>query len=376
MQTTDIEARDMYTEFVAHAITDRPELLDEDEATQLWAPLEAAYVRATEPKARQELLEAITIVAMQPPSRATRANARTALKKSWTDFTDAELGRELDRLRQLQNEDANELIGVAIDDEIAAITAEKSTPNDRTAQRIDIVLMFGSASQVQQLEKLLLEGLETTTEAAFDKWVTIIKPLEERMPQAFAEKVADHCMDLIQRHHSTPNRQSALLELFEQTVAHATHSSRTNLLNRYTKLLLDPHSATRSTAISYLGRLRRIPEADPDLRVGLGNVITEVRRDIKRAALVEYVPLLEMILQEQGLLNEYKLGDITDIAMELLSSRDPAQENAGLDLVTKMPRIPEDQKQDLLHLVRNIASGDLSDLRTKASEIIQRHSAE
>jgi hypothetical protein len=90
------------------------------------------------------------------------------------------------------------------------------------------------------------------------------------------------------------------------------------------------------------------------------------------AEVENFRPTLDAALQHSALFGDYEWQDLADLAKRGISQAGPAIQDYSLSLVEKMPAIPSDYEDDLIHVLIVMAKGGGQSQRDRADKILRK----
>ena len=111
--------------------------------------------------------------------------------------------------------DSSDLVSRLVTKQFDLLKTEKDSMGSRAVERFSFCSEYEEIISKQQVNSLLLEGLEATSDVAFNWWCEEIQQSADKPSSAFARQVCDKILQLIDSaYQSRAERQVKLWEIF------------------------------------------------------------------------------------------------------------------------------------------------------------------
>ena len=278
-----------------------------------------------------------------------RAAARESILGIWRSFSDPALRESLEFTESVESTETAQLIKSAIEQELTSINSELQTPNDRTVQRVALCLDYVDILPPKSVDTVFVRSLDVQQDAPLTRWLDVIKQYQDKLDSEFPDSFSKRCLELAGSSGSRPQRQQLMLQKFAETLGKLSPDKRNSSVKKYFLLLKDSNANTRNAAATMLSAIRSALPDTQEFKISVGNVLGDLRRDVKTPDLLQYRPVFEALTSQIDVLGEYQWRDVADLSKRLLSQTDTSLQEFGMALVERMPSIPEMDQEELLH---------------------------
>jgi hypothetical protein len=355
--------------FVVQSLIEKPECLEAQFAPLMWPHIQALYTKFGDASTREEIHKAILVFAADSPDTATKQAAKALALQNWQAFTDSQLRGVLGFLLTLQvDQQRQELRSLLVNQEYTLIQNELSSPTDRTRQRLELCYENKLDLPTKGLDEFLIKTLDSQ-DAAFEVWRFVISDYVPKLGGDFSKRIAETCLSLATGSHTVP-RRLAFFDLFATVLPSLDADTKTQLLPQYFVLCKHSDQNIRSSASTILDKMRKSVD-EQDFKLGLNPLVREICR-MTPAEVENFRPTLDAALQHSALFGDYEWRDLADLAKRGISQADPPIQDYSLSLVEKMPAIPSDHEDDLIHVLIVMAKGGGQTQRDRADKILRK----
>jgi hypothetical protein len=354
--------------FVIGTIILQPEVLESKYSSQLWGLTQQLFAQATDANAKIEIHQAILVFAAKCPVITTRTDAKNVALLNWQRFTDEELRKVISYLEAFQDPERKELQTSLIKQELTLAQNELQNPTERTRQRLDFCFEQRQLISPKSVDSFLLKTLETP-DNAFAVWRVTVASYSVKLENDFSQQVAERCLSLVTGSHTQPRRQ-AFFELFATVLPAVDPTAKPHLLQNYFALCKHADSNLRNPAATILGKIRKEVD-EQDFKLGLNTLV----RDFCRMAPSEvgpYRPILDAALAHSALFSEYEWRDLADLGKRSIQQADSGLQDYGLSLIERMPRVPPEHEEDIIHSLIGIVRGTNVTQKERADKFLRK----
>lgn len=354
--------------FVIGAILENNECLEAKNSPQLWAHVQALYNKFSSLPAGQEIHRVILVFAATCPETGTKQAAKNFALQTWQKFTDGQLRGVLEFLPRFKERPREELRSALVQQEFTTLQNELQDPTDRTKQRLALCYENKDVLPTNALEGFLVKTLETQ-DSAFEVWRVVIGDYARQLGGNFGKQVADKCLALA-TNSQTLTRRQGFFELLATVLPNLDADTKTNLLRTYFALCKHSDQNIRNPASSVLEKMHK--EADEqDFKLGVNSLVRDFCR-MTPAEVVAFRSVLDASLQHSALFGDYEWRDLADLAKRALTQADTAIQELGLSLVERIPALPSEHEDDLVHVLISIARGSNAPHKDRAEKILRK----
>ncbi len=354
--------------FVISVILDQPASLEPKNSPNLWPLIQQSYNRMTDANAKMEIHRAVLVFAARCPTPAQKQDARNFALQNWQNFSDSSLRETLGYLATFESAPGQELQNALIQQEFTSLGNELQNPSDRTIERLTLCYEKKDSLSANAMESFLLKGLETP-DNAFAIWRPRIGEYCKKMDADFARQVVERCLNLVTTSYSQTRRQG-FFELFVTVLPLINADLIPQQLQSYFALCRHTDANIRNPAAAVLGKVREAVD-EQDFKLGLNTLV----RDICRMAPAEvsgYRPVLDTAMGQSAFFGDYEWRDLADLSKRSIQQADTDLQDYGLQLIEKMPNIPAEHEQDLVHLLIGLARGTNAPQKERADKILRK----
>jgi hypothetical protein len=354
--------------FVISFILEQPAALDPKNSPNLWPLVQQAYHRMTEAAAKMEIHRAVLVFAAKCPSPGPQQEARNFALQNWQSFSDSLLRDTLAYLTIFKDSSGQDLQKALIQQEFTLLQNELQNPSDRTIQRLAFSYENKQSLNPNAIESLLLKALQVP-DNAFAIWRPQIAEYCKKLELQVAQGVVERCLNLVSDSY-TPTRRQGFLELFTTVLPLLNTDLIPRQLQTYFALCKHADASIRNPAVSALGKVREAVEGQ-DFKLGLNALV----RDFCRMSPMEvapYRPVLDSAMAHSAFFGDYEWRDLADLSKRSLQQTDTNLQEYGLQLVEKMPNIPAEHQQDLVHLLIGLARSSNSPQKERADKVLRK----
>lgn len=354
--------------FVIRLILDQPASLEPKNASTLWPLVQQSYNRMTDANAKMEIHRAILVFAARCPSPGQQQDAKNFAVQNWQSFSDQSLRDVMSYLGTFEHESGQELQKALVQQQFTFLQNELQNPTDRTMQRLTLCFENTGLLSAQAMQSILLKALETS-DNAFTVWCPKVGEFCKNMEPGFAHQVVERCLSLVSGSYTQARRQG-FFELFATVLPLVKPDLIPQQLQSYFALCKHSDAGIRNPAVAVLAKVRKEVE-EQDFKLGLNTLV----RDICRMAPTEvagYRQVLDSAMEHSAFFGEYEWRDLADLSKRSIQQADTGLQDYGLQIVEKMPRIPAEHEQDLLHLLITVARGTDGARKDRADKILRK----
>jgi hypothetical protein len=330
--------------------------------------VQALYAKFSDPATREEIHRAILVFAADCPETATRQAARAFALQNWQAFTDADLRGIIEFCSTFQDQQKQELRSSLMKQEFALIQKDISVPTDRTKQRLELCYENKIDLPTKALDEFLIKTLESQ-DAAFEAWRSIISNYALKLDDDFSKRIAEACLSLVSGSH-TPARRLAFVELFVTVLPNLDDETKTQLLSQYFVLCKSPDQNIRNAASTIIEGVRKSVD-EQDFKLGLNPLVREMCR-MTPTEVMTFRPTLDAALQHSALFGDYEWRDLADLVKRTMSQAEVQTQDYGLSLMEKMPALPSEHENDLVHMLIVMAKGSNQSQIDRADKILRK----
>jgi hypothetical protein len=110
---------------------------------------------------------------------------------------------------------------------------------------------------------------------------------------------------------------------------------------------------------------------EQDFKLGLNTLVRDFCR-MAPSEVVAYRPIFDATLEHSALFGDYEWRDLADLSKRSIQQADTALQDYGLSLVERMPKIPEEHEEDIIHLLVGIARGTNAAQKERADKFLRK----
>jgi hypothetical protein len=144
---------------------------------------------------------------------------------------------------------------------------------------------------------------------------------------------------------------------------------RATLLQTYFGLCKHADQNVRTSAVSILAQVKGLVD-EQDFKLKLNSLVRDLC-DLKPADIPAYRPVLDSTLEHTRVFDEYAWRDLAALSKRLMQESDASLQSYGILLVSRMPKVPSEHEDDIVHLMITVARSGSSDKET-AFKILER----
>ena len=356
------------SEFVIDFIVQQPACLVEAEySAKLWTLVQQLFGKVSNEEQKLAVHRAVLVFALRSPDPTVVQSAKTFATQNWQTFTGEDLRATLEFLERSEGSGNTELSQSLVQQELATATSEIQKPTQRTRERI--ALCYGKRTLLSDsaVESVLLKAL-STEDSAFTEWSPVITEYSGKLGETFSDDVAQRCLSEATSSH-TPARIQAFFDLFVSVLTNVAAESRSSLLQGVFAHCNHSDPSVRDAASSILGRVRTLVN-EHDFKLRLNSLVRDLC-DKAPKDIPSYRHVLDSALAHSVLLDEYAWRDLGALSKRLMQDSDASLQNYGLLLVSKMPMLPNEHEEDLVHLLISIAGTSGTAEKESATRILE-----
>jgi hypothetical protein len=340
--------------FVIESILLKPELAKTALAPQLWSLVSALYSRTTDAEGKSESAKAVMIFAALLDNPSHRTQARTLALGHLRGLSDAALREGMQFLATVDSPEAHQLRQAASEQELNLMRDERNMPTDRSSQRLAFCLDFAEYLNEESVQDVLLASIETNRTESLQKWLDAIRDQQERLGASFHAAAANRCLEVVRSTNPEQIRSEILLRGAVEALERLPVDRKFELTPSYLELLKDANANTRNAAAASLPFLRAHVVDLEDLRIRLGKLVGDLKRDISATDLPAYKPVFDAVMSQSDLFAESDWEEVAELAKRLMLEADYSLQMIGITMVERMPRIPDSNQSELIRILINI----------------------
>jgi hypothetical protein len=346
----------------------KPECLTPKTAPQLWSLVQTLYQRVTKIEDKNAVYQGVLTFAAYSPDAQTSQNSKAFVEQTWRTLTDPQLRLALEFLSTHPNAASLELQKLILKQELTTANNEIQNPSARTMDRVALCHEYGKLLSADAVEGLLLKAV-ATQDAPFTNWSPAIAEYSVKLSGDFPRQVCEQCLSLAAG-PQTSARKLGLAGLFVAVLPALPSQQRSPLLQNYFGLCKNPDESVRRGAVSVLPRVAEGVDM-VDFRLGLNSLVRDLC-DLKPAEISAYQQVLDAIMNYADLLDEHAWSDVAALSKRLMQETNQSLKNYGVQLVSRMPKLPKEHETDLVHLLVTAARTSSNADKENALEALRR----
>lgn len=347
-QSASEPANSPRNEFVIQFIVERPECLEVRTCASLWPHVRQLFTRASSVEEKLAVHRAVLVFAMCKSVPDIAQSAKTFALENWQAFGDDQIRAVLEFLK---TRDMMELCVSLAQQELTRATNEIQNPTERAKQRIALCYENKTLLASSAIEDLFLKAV-AAQDSAFAQWGPLIAEYSGKLGHEFAGQVAERCLKEVLGSYNAP-RKAALFSLFENVLATVSSESAASLLQTYFPLCKHTDVNVRNAASSVLGGIRKLVN-EHDFKLRLNTLVRDLC-DMPPRDILLHRPILDSSIEHSVLFEEVAWRDLGALSKRLMQESDGSLQSYGLQLVSKMPKLPSEHEDDLVHLLVTVA---------------------
>jgi hypothetical protein len=339
--------------FAVESLVENPACIEVEFSAKLWPTIQQLFSRLSASADGFRIHKLVLFFAAVAPDDNVKQAALTFALQNWQSFDDSQLREVLACLAAFDEAPRRTLQQNLIDQELTTLQKEVPNPTERTKQRLTLCFENRQLLAAGSIQTLLVKTLQTQ-DAAFNVWRPVVAEYGGKLGEEFAHQIAEQCLSLVPGSYDQARRQ-AFFELFADVLTHVAVQEKTPLLQNYFALCKHADATLRNAAATILSVVRKLVD-EHDFKLRLNKLVRDLC-DVTPAEILNYRPSLDAALEQNILFDQDAWRDLAALSKRLIQEADHSLQNYGMFLVSRMPKLPDEHEEDLIHLLIGAAEG-------------------